>query len=42
MVVSPKSSGYCKQDSDGVACGACYAVCPRTGDQPAETLGKYP
>jgi len=41
MIVSPKSSGYCKQDSDGVACGACYAACPRTGDQPAETLGKY-
>jgi coenzyme F420 hydrogenase subunit beta len=41
MVVSPKSSGYCKQDSDSVACGACYAACPRTGDQPAETLGKY-
>jgi coenzyme F420 hydrogenase subunit beta len=41
MVVSPKSSGYCKQDSDGVACGACYKACPRTGSQPAETLGKY-
>jgi coenzyme F420 hydrogenase subunit beta len=41
MVVSPKSSGYCKQDSDGVACGACYSACPRTHDQPAETLGKY-
>ena len=41
MVVSPKSSGYCKQDSDGVTCGACYLVCPRTTDQPVETLGKY-
>ena len=41
MVISPKSSGYCKQDSDGVACGACYAACPRTGEQPAETIGKY-
>jgi coenzyme F420 hydrogenase subunit beta len=41
MVVSPKSSGYCKQATDSVACGACYSVCPRVGDQPKETLGKY-
>jgi len=41
MVPCPKSSGYCKQDTDGVACGACYAACPRVIDQPAETLGKY-
>jgi len=41
MVISPKSSGYCKQDSDGVSCGACYAACPRAGDQPAETIGKF-
>jgi coenzyme F420 hydrogenase subunit beta len=41
MVVSPKSSGYCKQATDGVPCGACYDCCPRTGDQPAETLGEY-
>jgi coenzyme F420 hydrogenase subunit beta len=41
MVLNPKSSGYCKQDSDGVSCGACYSVCPRTGDQPADTLGKF-
>jgi coenzyme F420 hydrogenase subunit beta len=41
MVVSPKSTGYCKQAIDGVTCGACYDCCPRTGDQPAETLGEY-
>jgi coenzyme F420 hydrogenase subunit beta len=41
MVVSPKSTGYCKQVTDDVACGACYGSCPRTGDQPAETLGEY-
>ncbi|MFA5347969.1 MAG: Coenzyme F420 hydrogenase/dehydrogenase, beta subunit C-terminal domain [Methanoregula sp.] len=41
MVASPKSSGYCKQATDGVTCGACYDSCPRTGDQPAETLGEY-
>lgn len=41
MVVSPKSSGYCKQATDGVICGACYDSCPRTGNQPSETLGEY-
>jgi len=41
MVVSPKSTGYCKQATDTVPCGACYSVCPRVGDQPEETLGKY-
>ncbi len=41
MVVSPKSTGYCKQATDDVTCGACYDSCPRTGDQPAETLGEY-
>jgi coenzyme F420 hydrogenase subunit beta len=41
MVVSPKSSGYCKQATDGVTCGACYDSCPRTGNQPSETLGEY-
>ena len=41
MVVSPKSAGYCKQATDDVTCGACYDSCPRTGDQPAETLGNY-
>jgi len=40
-VMSPGSSGYCKQATDGVTCGACYAVCPRIGNQPAEALGKY-
>jgi len=41
MVASPKSNGYCKQVTDGVPCGACYAACPRTADQPHETLGNY-
>jgi coenzyme F420 hydrogenase subunit beta len=41
MAISPKSTGYCKQAVDDVACGACYGSCPRTVDQPAETLGKY-
>jgi len=41
MVASPKSTGYCKQATDGVPCGACYAACPRTVDQPHETLGAY-
>ncbi|OPY39344.1 MAG: F(420)H(2) dehydrogenase subunit F [Methanoregula sp. PtaU1.Bin051] len=41
MVLSPKSSGYCKQATDSVDCGACYEVCPRVGEQPAETLGDY-
>jgi len=41
MVVSPKSTGYCKQATDGVICGACYDSCPRTGNQPSETLGEY-
>jgi coenzyme F420 hydrogenase subunit beta len=41
MVVCPKSTGYCKQATDSVPCGACYDSCPRTGDQPSETLGEY-
>lgn len=41
MVVSPRSSGYCKQETDNVTCGACYESCPRTSDQPPETIGKY-
>ena len=41
MIPSPKSAGYCKQATDDVICGACYDCCPRTGDQPADTLGKY-
>jgi coenzyme F420 hydrogenase subunit beta len=41
MVTSPQTTGYCKQATDTVPCGACYDVCPRIGDQPAETLGKY-
>jgi coenzyme F420 hydrogenase subunit beta len=41
MITVPRSNGYCKQATDGVPCGACYAACPRIGDQPAETLGNY-
>jgi coenzyme F420 hydrogenase subunit beta len=41
MVTVPQSAGYCKQATDNVLCGACYDACPRIGDQPAETLGKY-
>jgi len=41
MVITPQSTGYCKQATDNVPCGACYDVCPRTGDWPQETLGKY-
>ena len=41
MVASPRSNGYCKEATDGVSCGACYEVCPRTGDQPSGTLGEY-
>jgi len=41
MVACPKSTGYCKQATDDVTCGACYDSCPRTGDQPADTLGEY-
>jgi coenzyme F420 hydrogenase subunit beta len=37
----PVSTGYCKQATDSVLCGACYAACPRTGEQPAEELGTY-
>jgi coenzyme F420 hydrogenase subunit beta len=41
MCLSPVSNEYCKQATDGVTCGACYSVCPRIGDQPAETLGNF-
>ena len=41
MVISPKSNGYCKQETDSVPCGACYAACPRVGTQPREPLGAY-
>ena len=41
MVAGPQTTGYCKQATDNVRCGACYDACPRTGSQPAETLGKY-
>lgn len=38
---TPVQSGYCKQVTDGVACGACYAVCPRINPQTTEILGGY-
>jgi coenzyme F420 hydrogenase subunit beta len=38
---APLHSGYCKQVSDGVPCGACYAACPRVVEQTTETLGSY-
>ncbi len=38
---APVQSGYCKQETDGVPCGACYAVCPRVTGQTTETLGTY-
>lgn len=41
MVTSPQTTGYCKQATDNVRCGACYDACPRTGEQPAEPLGTY-
>ena len=41
MAISPRSNGYCKQVTDGVTCGACWSVCPRIGDQAAETIGMY-
>lgn len=41
MNTSPSTTGYCKQATDNVPCGACYAACPRIGDQPKETLGTY-
>ena len=41
MVAAPKNTGYCKYATDGVDCGACYEVCPRTGEQPEGALGEY-
>lgn len=40
-VVRPVSSGYCKQETDQVPCGACYEVCPRTRPSRDEILGTY-
>ncbi|PWR70291.1 Coenzyme F420 hydrogenase/dehydrogenase, beta subunit C-terminal domain [Methanospirillum stamsii] len=37
----PLSSGYCKQETDQVPCGACYDVCPRTRPKKEEILGSY-
>jgi coenzyme F420 hydrogenase subunit beta len=39
----PNHTGYCKEATDGVPCGACYEVCPRVvpsrKDQPL--IGEY-
>lgn len=40
-IVRPISSGYCKQETDQVPCGACYEVCPRTKPENGELLGNY-
>jgi coenzyme F420 hydrogenase subunit beta len=39
--LSPESTGYCKMETDGVPCGACYRACPRTGERnaPSSLLG---
>jgi coenzyme F420 hydrogenase subunit beta len=39
----PSSTGYCKMETDGVPCGACYLACPRTGEKKASKapLGNY-
>ncbi|MBP2030738.1 coenzyme F420 hydrogenase subunit beta [Methanohalophilus levihalophilus] len=35
--VRPTTTGYCKEVSDGVPCGACYEVCPRlSGEETKE------
>ncbi|AEH60213.1 coenzyme F420 hydrogenase/dehydrogenase beta subunit domain protein [Methanosalsum zhilinae DSM 4017] len=41
---NPMHTGYCKSADDGVACGACYNVCPRVKDSLIEEndlLGNY-
>ncbi len=40
-IMRPVSSGYCKQETDQVPCGACYEVCPRTKPELANPLGSY-
>lgn len=36
----PENTGYCKAESDGIPCGACYDACPRTGEGvPVDPLG---
>ena len=37
----PLNNGYCKEVTDGVPCGACYAICPRLDPAPTEVLGEY-
>ena len=37
----PVSTRYCKQATDSVPCGACYAACPRTVEKPAVAIGDY-
>jgi coenzyme F420 hydrogenase subunit beta len=40
-ITHPNHSGYCKQESDHVPCGACYEVCPRVLKPKNELLGEY-
>ena len=40
-VIQPASSGYCKQETDQVPCGACYEVCPRKDIKKDEVIGSY-
>jgi coenzyme F420 hydrogenase subunit beta len=37
----PRNIGYCKEANDEVPCGACYEVCPRTGELRAESLEPF-
>ncbi|MBN1195083.1 MAG: Coenzyme F420 hydrogenase/dehydrogenase, beta subunit C-terminal domain [Methanomicrobiaceae archaeon] len=42
----PVHTGYCKEATDGVPCGACYGACPRTDERRAAAgdlplLGDY-
>jgi coenzyme F420 hydrogenase subunit beta len=40
----PSTSGYCKQENDGIVCGNCYRVCPRIKEAPDTSrspLGEY-
>lgn len=39
--VNPASSGYCKQETDQVPCGACYEVCPRAHPAKEDVIGMY-
>lgn len=38
---SPVSTGTCKEDQDGVPCGVCQEVCPRTPGLSRRMLGEF-